>query len=55
MKFCWILFVYGEWLVGEFLFVWLYVVLFVLIECVFLVGMVVIWLYDKFMVLEDFM
>lgn len=54
MKFRWTPPAHGEWSAGEPPPVWLYVALFVLIECAFLAGTVVTWPHDKSMASEDF-
>ncbi|VWB04736.1 hypothetical protein [Burkholderia lata] len=54
MKFRWTPPAHGEWSAGEPPPVWLYVALFVLIECGFLAGTVATWPHEKPMASEDF-
>ncbi|MBN3837368.1 hypothetical protein [Burkholderia sp. Ac-20344] len=54
MKFRWTPPAHGEWSAGDPPPVWLYVALFVLIECGFLAGTVATWPHEKTMASEDF-
>ncbi len=54
MKFPWAPPAHGEWSAGKPPPVWLYVALFVLIECGFLAGTVAVWPHGKPMASEDF-
>ncbi|MCA7964468.1 hypothetical protein [Burkholderia cenocepacia] len=54
MKFRWTPPARDEWSAGEPPPVWLYIALFVLIECAFLAGTVATWPHDKSMASEDF-